>query len=376
MTRRVVLTGDVLRPQDEAFLPAQTGNILALHRLLRRVIAAATGMEVWALAWGAGADAFDTPGFYAAAGATPDVEGWASLFDAADLPRDAAAMLAAPFAHAAVVIGFELAEVQKRLLTRLRVPWVDLNIHPLRFGPDLLFAVQTNHDGVLETLAAHHAEDHVFEPWADLLSATAVKVPIHPPVTEELLLFGQTRVDRSCIRDGRLTDLRDVAAGLHDAVGDRRVLFKAHPYNPDAFGLHECGLPLHRIREATDNAYILMAQESVRRVVALSSSLVEEARFFGKGGVFLGTPPFRIARMRDALGRGMHASVVDAWASADFWRDVLAPVMPVTAHDGRRVALGANALRGMFRQWWGWDEIAFGVPVESAMARVEEKRGR
>jgi hypothetical protein len=372
--RRLLVTGDVLRPQDDVFLPAQIGNILWLHRLLRRPLAAASGLPVEAMTWGAG---FDTPSFYELAGATPDTEGWVRLFDAPDLPRDAAAMLAAPFADVAAVIGFELAEVQKRLLSRLGVPWIDLNIHPYRFGPDVLFAVQTHHPEITAALAAHHAEDAEFEPWADLMAATAIKMPPAQPVTEATLVIGQTRVDRSLIAGGRLVDLRDVAPALHAAIGRRdRILFKPHPYNQDGFGLHDIGLPLSRIREAAENVYLLLAQDAVKRVVAISSSVVAEARFFGKEGVFLGRSPFRIPPGRAGLAPGMHASVLDAWLSADFWRDLLAPVLPVTAKDGRRAALGPNALRNSLRQFWGYDEIAFQLPFDLARARWEERGGR
>ena len=201
--------------------------------------------------------------------------------------------------------------------------------------------MQTDHPGVLDALSAHHAEDRIFEPWADLLSAGAVKAPLHPPVTEEVLVVGQTRVDRSLIAEGRLLDLRNFADAFHGAIGaEGRVLFKSHPYNPDGFGLHDLSLPLRRIRETGENAYLLMAQDAIRRVVGVSSSLVAEARFFGKEGIFLGTPPFRVAPTRSALAPGMHASVVDAWLSADFWRDLLAPTMPVTPRDGHRPSLG------------------------------------
>ncbi len=237
--------------------------------------------------------------------------------------------------------------------------------------------MQTNHPDIAAALAAHHAEDHVFEPWADLLAATAVKVPLHPAVEENVLVVGQTRVDRALIANGRLLDLRDVAEAFHAAIGPTgRVLFKPHPYNPEGFGLHEIGLPLRRIREVQDNAYLLMAQDSVARIVGVSSSLVAEARYFGKEGVFLGTPPFRIATGRDEVAPLMHASVVDAWLWADFWRDLLAPLIPVTARDGRRPTLGPNALRTSLRQFWGWDEIAFQLPFDLTRQRADQRRAR
>ncbi len=373
--RRLILTGDVLRPQDEAFRPAQNGNIAWLHRLIRRPVAAAAGVALETLGWAP--DGFDTPRFYALANLPPDIEGWVAAFDAPDLPADAAAMLAGPFAEAAAVIGFELAEVQKRLLSQLRVPWVDLNIHPYRFGPDVLMAVQTNHPGMLDALRGHHAEDADFEPWADLVAATAVKMPPDPPLAEPTLVVGQTRVDRALVSGGRLLDFRDVALALHEAIGrEGRIAFKPHPYNPEGFGLYDIGIPLRRIRVAADNAYVLLGQEGLKRVVGLSSSLVAEARFFGKEGVFLGRPPFRIAPTCATLGPGLHASVVDAWLTADFWRDLLAPVMPVTPRDGRRAALPPNALRGSLRQYWGHDELTYQLPFDLAATRAEARRTR
>lgn len=373
--RRILVAGDLLRPQDDAFRTAQNGNTEWLYRLLRRPLAAASGLPVAPLLWAA--DGFDTPGFYAAAGATPDIEGWVGLFDAPDLPREAAAMLAAAFEGAAAVVGFELPNLIKRLLDAMGIAWIDLNIHPYRFGPDVLFAIATHHPEVLAQLAAHHAPDAEFEPFADLVAATAVKMPPMLPVTEATLIVGQTRIDRALIRAGRLLDLADFGPALHAAIGQGgRVLFKPHPYNPDGFGLQAIGLPFARIREAAENVYVLLAQPSVRRVVGVSSSVVAEARFCGKEGLFLGTPPMRIAADRAALAPGMHASVVDAWLSADFWRDLLAPLLPVSAPDGRRPVLPPNSLRASLRQFWGHEELVFQLPWDLAAARDAERRTR
>ncbi|MGX9964975.1 hypothetical protein ACVFYP_16725 [Roseomonas sp. F4] len=382
MTRRILVTGDLLRPQDRLFKASQNGNILWFHRLMRRALANASALPVEALIWdepGAASPegdvrGFDTPGFYAAAGAIPDVSGWVGLFDAPDLPRDALAMLATSLHDVAVVVGFELTELQKRLFSWMGVAWVDVNIHPYRFGPDVLFAVQTGHPEILARLLPYHAEDHVFEPWADLLSATAVKMPPRQPITARCMLVGQTQVDRALIRDGKLLDLSHFTAALHAAIGpEEAVLYKPHPYNPDGFGLHQVGLRLSRIQETRENAYVLLAQNAVRRVIGVSSSVVAEARFFGKEGIFLGTPPMRIAPRRADLSLARHASVVDAWMSADFWRDLLAPVLPVTAPDGRRPVLPPNALRTSLRQFWGWDEIFFQLPWDLAQGRAKAR---
>lgn len=374
--KRLLVTGDVLRPQDDAFRPAQTGNILWLHRRLSRSLAEACGLVAEPLVWGEGG--FDAAAFYEAAGTAPDIEGWVTLFDAPELPREAAAILVETYCNAGAVIGFELAEVQKRLLNIMNVPWIDLNIHPYRFGPDVLFAVQTNHQDVLDALRRHHVEDTRFHAWADHTMATAVKMPPIAPVEEACLVVGQTRIDRSLIAEGRLLDLRDFASPLHRLIGRTgRVLFKPHPYNADGFGIHDIGLPLRRIREAQENVYVLLSQPSLRQVIGVSSSVIAEARFFGKEGVFLGEPPFRIAPTRGTLALGMHASLLPSQLCADLWRDLLAPILPVTGRDGvQPLPLGDNALRNSLRQYWGYDEIAFQLLFDLAARRAEERRGR
>jgi hypothetical protein len=369
MPRRIIVAGDILRPQDEAFRPAQNGNTLWLHRLLRRPVAAACGLPVEPLLWG-GNGGFDTLGFYALAGATPDIEGWVHLFDTAELPREAAAMLAAAFQDAAAVIGFELPGLLKRVLDALGIAWIDLNIHPYRFAPDVLFAITTHHPEVMAALAPYHTPDSWFEPYADIVAATAVKMPPALPVTERTLVVGQTRIDRALIREGRLVNLGDHASALLDALGSERFLFKPHPYNADGFGLHGIGLPFARIREVSENAYVLLAQDHLSRVVGVSSSVVAEAKFFGKQGVFLGTPPMQVAPFRASLLPGLHASVADAWITADFWRDLLAPLVAVSARDGHRVALPPDTLRRALRQFWGHDELTYQLPWDLAAARA------
>ncbi len=365
---RIVVWGDVLRPTDTGFRPSQNGNIVWFHRLVRRPIGAATGLPVEAVTWAEGGT--DTPGVYEAAGAEPGVAGWISLFDAPSLPVDAAMVLLEGVADAALVVGFELAEVQKRLLGWAGIPYLDFNIHPYRFGPDVFFAVETNHAGVLERLRGRHAEDWVFEPWADLLLAQAVKTPPPVPVEEVCLVLGQTRVDRSLIAEGRLLDLSSFAPALREAVGEEgQVLFRAHPYNPDGFGLHETGIAFPRIRPTNVNVYVLLAQDSLRRVVAVSSSGVAEAAFFGKEGVFLHRSPFRIPATRDGIGPRSHASLVEGFMEADLWRDLLAPVVPVSAADGRRVALQPHALRTSLRQFWGFNEVSTDFLVQIAPRR-------
>lgn len=352
---RVVFTGDFLRPQDLAFAPSQTENIRWFHRLFRRRVATATGLPVDWLAWDRGIDA---GALYALWGAETDTSGWAAIFASDAIPAGVLEALDEAFGDAAVVVGFEMTECVKRALTHLGIPFLDFCIHPVRFLPDVFFAVQTNHPEVFAALLRHHEPEHRFYDWADLISAGAVKVKPRPELSAPSLVVGQTRADRSLIRDGRLTTLADFAPALRALARRHGVLmYRPHPYDTSDFGLMRIGLPFRTLRPATANAYLLMAEEELEEVVGISSSLLTEARYFGKRARFLLGPSLDIAADADAARPGQHLSVVEAAFDTDFWREVLAPLVPTTAPDGHRFRPPPNTLRIALRNFWGFNEV-------------------
>ncbi len=361
--RRILVTGDFLRPADAplaghaagpAFRPSQSQNIAWFHRLFRRKLADASGLPVQMRAWDQG---IDTRWLYALADAPEDGTGWARLFSATALPAAFLDAIGAIFADA-LVVSFELAECLKHALTHLRIPFVDFSLHPVRFLPDVFFAVQTNHPGMFEALRPYHLDAACFYDWADLLAASAVKMP--PPRIPDgsTLLIGQTGVDRSLIHHGRLHDLGDFGPALRALGQDRgALLFKPHPYNPGDFGLFASGLPFRATRWVTENTYLLLADDRLRQVVGINSSVLAEARYFGKDTTALLPFPADIADTAAAARPGQYFSVYDACFDADFWRDILAPVMPVSAPTGATFRRPPNALRLSLRNFWGFNEM-------------------
>ena len=361
--RRIVFSGDVLRSSEGGFHPGQTENILWFHRLLRNQLAAATGLPVSAVAWGQG---IDTALLYELWGAEKGWRGWARLFDAGFAPDGVVAEMERAYGGA-VVIGFELAESMKRILSLLDIPFVDCAIHPVRFLDDVFFTMQTNDAAVFAAMLPDHAEDAVFLGPAGLLAATALKARPELRLRGEVLVLGQTRIDRALVRDGRVVDLSDFVPALREAVGGAPVAFKPHPYAHTDFGLLASGLSLGAMHVTHENVYALMASDAVRRVVGVSSSALLEARYFGQEVHILHESPFDIPARRGKAAPGQHLSVVEAWASTDFWRRILAPLLPVTAADGHRFRPPPNALRISLRNFWGFNELT--TDFQASLAR-------
>jgi hypothetical protein len=357
----------VLRPGETVFRPAQTENIRWFHRLVRAQVGAATRCPVSVVTWGEG---IDTERVYELWGAEKSWRGWAAIFDAGFAPDGVVAALERAFADA-VVVGFELAESIKRILSLLGIPFIDFSVHPVRFLQDIFFAVQTNDAAVFEAMLPDHTDSGAFLGPAGLLAATALKFRPELRPRGENLVVGQTRIDRALVRGGRVVDLSDFGPALREAVGDGGMTFKPHPYAHSDFGLLSTGISLRKMNLTYENVYALMASEGIRRVVGVSSSVLIEARYFGLETRTLYDSPFDLPERRSDAVPGQHLSIVDEWGDADFWRRILAPLVPVTRPDGQRFRRAPNALRTSLKNFWGYNELTTDYQV--AIARAERR---
>lgn len=370
--KRIVVTGDFLRPIDIAapskagsnFRPSQTENIEWFHRLIRRRLVEASGLPVDSIAWNLG---IDTPAIYEVLRIDQDIYGWVEAFSFREQPSALLALLDAAFGDS-IVISFEMATSIKTALTTLDIPWIDLNIHPVRFLPDVFFAVQTNHPGIFERLAAHHMPEANCYDWADILAASARKLPAarnNTPFPCKTLLVGQTDIDRSLIVDGRLCNLATFENRLLAILPPGgSVLYKEHPYARSDFGLFECGLSFNSIIWTKANAYALLADPSLAHVVGISSSILLEARYFGKTATALAPLPFDIPTRADQAAIHQHISIYDGAFVTDFWRGILEPVTPTTRPDGHTFHRPPNTLRTSLRNFWGYNEMTTDFPAE------------
>jgi hypothetical protein len=252
-----------------------------------------------------------------------------------------------------------MADSVKHVLTYLGIPFIDFNVHPIRFLPDVFFAVQTNSAAIFDAMKPFHLPSDTYYTWADLLAATAVKLPPPEVPAGAVLLIGQTNVDRSLIVNGELRNLASYSEQLPQVVGrSGAVLFKPHPYNRTAFGLFESGLPYDAIHWASANVYTLMANPEVRRIIGISSSVLAEARYFDKEATALTPLPFSIPETAGRARLGEHLSIYDDCFDADFWRTILSPLLPTTALTGQRFRRPSNTLRISLRNFWSFNEVA------------------
>jgi hypothetical protein len=209
----------------------------------------------------------------------------------------------------------------RSILGRIGVPWVDVELSPLRFLDDLALSLRCSwptkrpvdriaHPGLV-------SPDHVAAAVARL-GAQHRGDPAAAACGGACIFVAQTRHDRTLIRDGRFFPDTDAVEGVAQALDGRRLVLKPHPLAPD---IPLLGMLQQRFAASiTDaNVYALLAATEDVLLLTISSSAAIEARHFGHN-----------PRVLHPAGHAPAPFIsLSAHRSVTFWRTVLAPLLPL-----------------------------------------------
>lgn len=370
--RRIIVTGDVLRPTPEQQVSAQRSNIHWLGHLLNKPLQSATGLSVEIASWG------EDPGgefndamireIFSAFGVPFTLEGWAAIYDST-VPNEVLDAVVSNTFSDALVIGFEIPPVLERALQRAGVPLIVTAIHPLRYMDDIFLGFRSPNSKLQDALRLHAITDEKFWFMAGLQCAAVTKKSFFSPEPDSLILVGQMPNDASCIVDGRFASLQNFRSAIVGAAAEhRKVYYKKHPLaHADEMiaRLREWGVDAD---ETDENIYYLLAHPNVNGVLTLSSSVGIEARYFGKKASFLLKGTELLWATGDLSKTNCFVGIDDRWLTPDFWRDVLRESLSVSASDGLRVATKPNRLRLSLGSFWGYNWADSDILVDLAMA--------
>lgn len=355
--RRIIFTGDVLRPGAAGGPPAADPSTEWLMRILNWPLRQVTDLPITSVTWNRG---FDTFGFYDAFGVAPDHDGWASVHYATELPPAAERLVEEAFADALVISG-ELTPCLGAALTRLGIPVIDMIGHPLRFLEDLLNAWRSNHIEVSNAFVPFRFDPNDVHRQAGLIRAKMAWQPAMNGPSDTALLMGQVGNDRALIHhgEGRLLSFADYVEQLVE-IGRRhaRVLYKPHPYE-NGYGRSAAVInSIGAFQRTTANFYWLVNQDVVSSVYAISSGTCVEAPYFGKHAKTLHQPLYAFdAATPDPYGLSNPVPVQSAWLWPRFWQAVLAPLLPVGAVRFEDPLFQPNRIRRSLNADWTYGAI-------------------
>lgn len=234
-----------------------------------------------------------------------------------------------------LVIGYELSEETRAVLSKADIPFIDVWLHPIRFLDDNLFAFLSSSDQINSRISQFHIDERIFYLYADKLKIQSYMGwnKYRDKLNSELipnssLFVGQTLTDKAVCRNGKMLNVLDFRDEFEDFTNCyEHVYFSRHPMlRGDDQDQLDFIKSFRNVSLIEVPGYQLLTTDAITHISAISSSLVYEAQFFGKASEYLFKPVISIAN-REKSG---YFSTYSKLHSPAFWRSLLQDVAPVS----------------------------------------------
>ena len=345
--QRVVFTGNVLRFSGATpFRTTQISNIRWIKELLSPIFDQHFALHCDALYWDLETK-FDSSRIYDAHKENMTQSGYASLL--ASAPNDDACRYMEGFVRNALIVGFELPDYLVKVFQRIGLQYVDLVLSPLRFLPDLVVGIRTNNPTWFQRINERRLTADAIWSYAGLMKAKLARRRPLGLKEDSCLFAGQVSGDVSLISEGRFLQLAEFADPIEKMSSNHATLYyKEHPYAKlqDKKALRCFFSQFDNAVKIDHNIYQILVQEELKSVCALTSSVIQEAKYFGKHSVAFAQYPFRYAE-DGVFDPFSYITIYDELLQPDFWTAI------IDGRHGPRVAFPPAVLRDSLGMTWG-----------------------
>lgn len=280
-------------------------------------------------------------------------------YSASDISEASRAYLLAALGEDSLVIGYELSEATRTILTDCGIAYIDIWLHPVRYLDDLLFGIRSNRVEYNEIFAHYEYPEENCYIYADLLRIQNYRGfrrfsnTLSPGSS---LFIGQTLQDKAIASpDGMLTILNFQDRFMDIARTSSHVYYSRHPFvksGDEACLAFVNGLDNTSLTQTP--VYHLLAADEVETVASVSSSVVTEARYFGKKTIYFYKPPVPVY----GAAENSYYSLMHHYLFADFWRAVFTTDAGLArATCGRTLPAPKDKIRDILSWYWGYREI-------------------
>lgn len=353
---RLHIASDVLMTSTDE----QESNVRWLGDLLRRPLGRATGIIPLTTISGQQREhAFSRRRFFESSNVKLDSEARQFFYAAHEIDDASVEYLRSAFDPTDVILGYELSEQTRTILTRAGLRFIDIWLHPVRFTDDILFGLASNHPEVDSKLGEHEVDEYMCFAHADRLRVQNYRGfrRFKGRLEDGAALFvGQTLLDKAVFCDGRMLNLLDFESEFRQLGREHSTVY----YSRHPFVKHGDEAILDLIRSSSFAqlidfpTYHLLASDEIRTVASISSSVVQEAKYFGKATKHLYRPPVPL-RWDQPDG---YATIGSDLLNPAFWSRVLAPAMQTDPDAPEyRPSATKDRLRDALSFYWGYRAV-------------------
>lgn len=288
-----------------------------------------------------------------------DVNELQFYFDSKKISSDSIGYLKDFLGEGNLIVGYELSEQTRRILTQANIIYIDIWLHPIRFMDDILFGFSSNNTEIFEKLKEYNLDSNLYGLYADRLKIQTYKgfkrneLNIAP---NSALFVGQTLLDKAICKNGKMLTVLDFKDEFETAGKlYSKIYYSRHPYvksGDEDIVKYLKSLPFVEIVDWP--IYNMLASDNLRYVFSVSSSVVHEAKAFNKKTKFLFKPIFHL---NAEYSINNYISVYQEFISPHFWSNVLNPVVQTKEAPKLAYLDGKDKLRDMLAFYWSYGAI-------------------
>jgi hypothetical protein len=278
--KSVVITTDIFRC-PEFGLQSVVPNVHWLRGLLHNVFST-TDFALTTFSNECDEGSFEVTRYRRAHDLPQEASGWARLVNTRISTDDESYF--ADLLCAALVVGWGLTPALMELLDRHQIPFVDIEVDPIRFCDDLLLRVRTNSPDLSDYFSCLNVDEAVFSTSVAGLRAFVARIEgaTVKPSRPFGLFAGQCLIDLSTVESGHIVTPAERMNEISALAQSVDTLFiKPHPFETDTGHLARLLDAIPNARMTRANIYRILSDINLKHVVALSSSVLDEAAMFG-----------------------------------------------------------------------------------------------
>lgn len=262
-----------------------------------------------------------------------------------------------------LVISYEMDVCILRILDYFKIPYIDMYISPVRFMEDQLFSMTSNSEKIYKKILEYKLPEEQIYMHANYLSTFYKQKDYNKIQKNQAVLFiGQTAFDRSLINPetGEIYSILNHKEEFKEAIkGFKKIYYKRHPKASNDAPILDYLMTLADVEITEENFYSMCSRPDIKKVVAISSGGLIEAKYFGKETQALLHPSVNLQYDND-FDKDKYINVYEHFFSLHYWAEILSPIIKTKDFPKELGFYGSkNKLRNSrgYRDWWGYQDF-------------------
>lgn len=287
---------------------------------------------------------------------------WGELFYNKEYNKEAYDYVESIFKDS-LVISYEMDACILNILDNLQIPYIDMYLSPIRFLEDQLFSITSNFSEIYNKILEYRLPEETIYLQAEYLKTFYLMRDFEKmQKTPTVLFLGQTMFDRSLInpKTGEIYSILNHKEEFERSIqGYNNIFYKRHPKVNNDLLIVDYLKSLGNVHITTDNFYSLISDHNIKKVIAISSGGVTEAKYFGKETQHLLHSSVNLQYGTD-FDREKYINVYEHFFALHFWADILSPIINTKDFPNKIGFYGSkNRLRNSrgHRDYWGYEDL-------------------